>query len=233
MWFAPSDELVKAMHAEIVSDAGTSAPAPEINNGIPRWADFTIAAMGLIATAPVIAVTALAIAASSGLPLFFRQKRVGQRGRLFDLYKLRTMKASAEGPQITSRDDERITPLGRFLRRTKLDELPTLWNVLRGDMALVGPRPEVPRYVKLEDPKWQMILQVRPGLTDPVTLRLRNEEDLLARANGDPEEYYLNELQPSKLSGYVAYLHQRTCRGDLTMLWRTVVEVATRNAVGV
>lgn len=221
------------MHAEIVSDAGAAARAPQINKGIPRWADVTIAVIGLIAFAPVIAVMAMAIAASSGLPVFFRQKRVGRGGRMFELYKLRTMKPNAEGVQITSRDDKRITPLGRWLRRSKLDELPTLWNVVRGDMALVGPRPEVPRYVKLSDPKWQMILQVRPGITDPVTLRLRNEEDLLAQASGDPEKYYLNELQPSKLSGYVTYLQQRNCRGDLSMLWRTVVEVATKNSVGV
>jgi lipopolysaccharide/colanic/teichoic acid biosynthesis glycosyltransferase len=221
------------MDAEIVSDAAPGARAPVINEGIPRWADITIAVIGLIAWAPVIALIALAIAASTGLPVFFRQKRVGRGGRMFDLYKLRTMKPNAEGVQVTSRDDKRITRLGRFLRRSKLDELPTLWNVVRGDMALVGPRPEVPRYVKLSDPKWQMILQVRPGITDPVTLRLRNEEDLLAQANGDPEKYYLNELQPSKLSGYVAYLQERSCRRDLGMLWRTVVEVATKNTVGV
>jgi lipopolysaccharide/colanic/teichoic acid biosynthesis glycosyltransferase len=216
------------MRAQVINQAS----APAIGNGIPRWADFTIAAIGLIAAAPVIALTALAIAASSGMPVLFRQKRVGQRGRMFELYKLRTMRPSAEGPQVTSGHDSRITSLGRFLRRTKLDELPSLWNVLRGDMALVGPRPEVPRYVKLEDPQWQLILAVRPGITDPVTLRLRNEEDLLAQAKGDPETFYLNELQPSKLNGYVAYLQQRTCRGDFNMLWQTVVAVATKNAVG-
>jgi len=220
------------MRAEVISEETTSAPVQAIGNGIPRWADFTIAAIGLMAAGPVIAVTALAIAASSGMPVFFRQKRVGRQGRMFELYKLRTMEPSAEGPQVTSRDDGRITSLGRFLRRAKLDELPTLWNVLRGDMALVGPRPEVPRYVRLDDPQWQVILQVRPGITDPVTLRLRNEEDLLAGANGDPETYYLNELQPSKLNGYIAYLQRRTWRGDFSMLWRTVVEVATKNAFG-
>jgi lipopolysaccharide/colanic/teichoic acid biosynthesis glycosyltransferase len=232
MSFALSNESANAMRAEAISEERTSAPAQAIGNGIPRWADFTIAAIGLIVAGPVIAVTALAIAASSGMPVFFRQKRVGRRGEMFELYKLRTMKSSMEGPQVTSRGDGRITSLGRFLRRTKLDELPSLWNVLRGDMALVGPRPEVPRYVRLEDPQWQVILQVRPGITDPVTLRLRNEEDLMARASGDPETYYLNELQPSKLNGYVSYLQQRTCRGDLSMLWRTVVEVATKNAFG-
>jgi lipopolysaccharide/colanic/teichoic acid biosynthesis glycosyltransferase len=221
------------MRAEVISEERTSPPAQAIGNGIPRWADATIAAIGLIAAGPVIALAALAIAVSSGTPVLFRQKRIGHQGRTFDLFKLRTMKPNAEGVQVTARDDKRITRLGRFLRRSKLDELPTLWNVLRGEMALVGPRPEVPRYVRLSDPKWQMILRARPGITDPVTLRLRNEEDLLAQAKGDPEEYYLNELQPAKLSGYVAYLEQRSCRGDLTVLWRTVVEVATKNAVGV
>jgi len=214
------------MHAEVASE---SVAAQEVSSGIPRWADAAIAAIGLIVTAPVIAALALAVAVSSGLPVFFRQKRVGQGGRMFDLYKLRTMKPSVEGPQITSRDDARITSLGRFLRRTKLDELPTLWNVLCGDMALVGPRPEVPRYVNLDNPGWHAVLKVRPGITDPVTLRLRNEEDLLAQVRGDSEEYYLNELQPSKLKGYVAYLHERTWRSDVRVLWQTLVELGIKS----
>jgi lipopolysaccharide/colanic/teichoic acid biosynthesis glycosyltransferase len=226
MSFALSNESAKATQAEVASE---SVAVQEISNGIPRWADAAIAAIGLIVAAPVIAVLALAIAVSSGLPVFFHQKRVGQRGRMFDLYKLRTMKPSAEGPQITSRNDMRITRLGGFLRRTKLDELLTLWNVLRGDMALVGPRPEVPRYVNLENPKWQAVLKVRPGITDPVTLRLRNEEELLARVRGDSEKYYLNELQPSKLKGYVAYLEKRTWRSDFSVLWQTIVELGTRS----
>lgn len=216
------------MRAEIITEEKAAA-AQRMNKGIPRWADAVAAFAGLTLTAPLIVLMAFAIAVSSGLPVFFRQRRVGRHGRTFDLYKLRTMRVSAEGPQITSRDDQRITRLGRFLRRTKLDELPTLWNVLRGDMALVGPRPEVPRYVRLDEPLWQAILQVRPGITDPVTLQLRNEEDLLVRANGDTEKYYLNELQPSKLKGYVAYLEKRNWRSDLTVLGRTVVEVATKS----
>src|SRR5207244_3335879 len=168
----------------------------------------------------------LAIVLFSPGPILFRQRRVGQHGRLFDLYKLRTMKPSDDGPQITSSSDERITHLGRFLRRTKLDELPTLWNVLRGQMALVGPRPEVPRYVKLEDPIWQAVLAVRPGITDPVTLRLRNEEELLAGITTDTERYYINELQPLKLKGYLAYLEARTCRSDFKVLGQTIVEIA-------
>jgi lipopolysaccharide/colanic/teichoic acid biosynthesis glycosyltransferase len=219
-----SNESVLAMHAEVIHEE-TTATARGVQNGIPRWAEAMIAFLGLIAAAPLIAFLALAIAMSSSGPIFFRQKRVGQHGRLFDLYKLCTMRPSDDGPQITSSRDERITRLGRFLRRTKLDELPTLWNVLRGEMALVGPRPEVPRFVKLEDPVWQAVLAVRPGITDPVTLQLRNEEDLLAGVTTDTESYYVNELQPSKLSGYVAYLEERTWRSDLKVLGQTIVEI--------
>jgi lipopolysaccharide/colanic/teichoic acid biosynthesis glycosyltransferase len=135
------------------------------------------------------------------------------------------MTPSAGGPQITSNGDSRITRLGRFLRHTKLDELPTLWNVVRGDMSLVGPRPEVPRFVQLADPIWQKVLAVRPGITDPVTLRLRSESELLAQIEGDTEEYYANELQPAKLKGYVAYLEARTWRTDLKVLLQTLAAV--------
>jgi lipopolysaccharide/colanic/teichoic acid biosynthesis glycosyltransferase len=224
MSFLRSNKSALAVHAEVIREEASVA-ARGIRNGIPRWAEALIAFLGLIAAAPLIAFLALAIAVSSSGPIFFRQKRVGQHGRLFDLYKLRTMRPSDEGPQVTSSKDERITRLGRFLRRTKLDELPTLWNVLRGEMALVGPRPEVPRYVKLEDPIWQAILAVRPGITDPVTLRLRNEEELLAEVQTDTERYYINELQPSKLNGYVAYLEERNWRGDVRVLMRTIAAV--------
>jgi len=218
------------MRAELLRQEASVA-GKNLQRGIPRWADAMIAFLGLLGAAPLIAVIAPAIALSSPGPVFFRQKRVGQGGRLFDLYKLRTMKLSANGPQVTSSNDQRITSLGRFLRRTKLDELPTLWNVLRGDMALVGPRPEVPRYVKLEAPVWQAVLAVRPGLTDPVTLRLRNEEKLLAEIKTDTESYYVDELQPAKLSGYVAYLAERNWFTDVRVLLRTVVAVFFPNSI--
>lgn len=220
-----SNESALAMPAEVICEE-TTAAAYGIHNGIPRWAEALIAFVGLLIALPFIALLGLAVALFSQGPIFFRQKRVGQHGRQFDLYKLRTMKPSDDGPQVTSGNDERITRLGRFLRRTKLDELPTLWNVLRGEMALVGPRPEVPRYVKLEDPIWQAVLAVRPGITDPVTLRLRNEEELLAGITTDTEGYYVSELQPLKLKGYVAYLEERTCRSDFKVLRQTIVEIA-------
>ena len=207
---------------------------PAIRKGLPRWFEATIAVFGLIFAAPVIALAGLAIALSSRGPILFRQRRVGQHGRNFDLYKLRTMKPSTAGPQITSGKDERITRVGRFLRHAKLDELPTLWNVLRGDMSLVGPRPEVPRFVKLDDPIWRQVLAVRPGLTDPVTLQLRSEADLLAQVEGDTEQYYVNELQPSKLKGYVAYLDKRDWRSDVRVLLKTIrAIVATPSQVSI
>ena len=224
MWFVLSNEFVNAMSAEVISEeriAGVS----EIKSGLPRRVEGVIAFLGLILAAPLIALAGVAIVVSSGRPVFFRQRRVGQHGRTFDLYKLRTMKPSASGPQITSSNDARITRLGSFLRHTKLDELPTLWNVLRGDMSLVGPRPEVPRFVKLEDPIWQKVLSVRPGITDPVTLQLRNEADLLTRIEGDTEQHYVDKLQPAKLKGYVAYLEERTWRSDLNVLCKTLVAV--------
>jgi len=212
------------MRAEVIVKE-RSAGMAQARNGLPRWAEATFAIAGLLVAAPVIALTGLGIAVFSGWPVFFRQQRVGQHGETFNLYKLRTMTPSAGGPQITKNGDSRITRLGRFLRHTKLDELPTLWNVVRGDMSLVGPRPEVPRFVQLADPIWQKVLAVRPGITDPVTLRLRSESELLAQIEGDTEEYYAKELQPAKLRGYVAYLEVRTWGTDLKVLLQTLAAV--------
>ncbi len=212
------------MPAEAVREeriAGVS----EVRNGLPRAVDATLAFLGLILMAPLIALAGFAIAVSSGGPVLFRQRRVGQHGRLFELYKLRTMKSSTGGSQITRGNDARITRLGEFLRHTKLDELPTLWNVLRGDMSLVGPRPEVPRFVNLADPIWQKVLSARPGITDPVTLVLRSEAELLAQVEGDTEQYYVQKLQPAKLKGYVCYLDARTWRSDLSLLLWTIAAV--------
>jgi lipopolysaccharide/colanic/teichoic acid biosynthesis glycosyltransferase len=231
MLFALSNEFANAMRAEAIREERI-AGGPEIQKGLPRWADVVIAFIGLLFTAPLIALTGLAIAASSGMPVLFRQRRVGQYGREFELYKLRTMKPSVSGPQITSGNDARITRLGRFLRHTKLDELPTLWNVLRGDMSLVGPRPEVPRFVNSTDPLWQKVLSARPGITDPITLVLRSEGELLAKIEGDTEKYYVEELQPAKLKGYVTYLEERNWRSDLHLLFRTIAAVVAPRQTG-
>jgi lipopolysaccharide/colanic/teichoic acid biosynthesis glycosyltransferase len=179
---------------------------------------------GIVVAAPVIGLAALATVASSGLPVFFRQTRIGRGGKPFTLVKLRSMRPAASGPQVTSRRDPRITPVGGLLRRTKVDELPELWNVLRGDMSFVGPRPEVPVYVDLGDPRWARILKVRPGLTDPVTLRLRDEEALMEAVDGaDRDRYYRESLQPQKLAGYAEYLERRTWWSDVVVICDTIL----------
>jgi lipopolysaccharide/colanic/teichoic acid biosynthesis glycosyltransferase len=185
-----------------------------------------VAGVGLIVAAPVLAASAVAIWADSAGPVLFRQSRVGKGGRHFDIFKLRTMRAEIDGPQVTARDDNRVTPIGRLLRLTKLDELPELWNVVRGDMSLVGPRPEVPRYVNLADPLWQEVLEAPPGLTDPVTVALRNEEEVMANVDGDRERFYLATLQRYKLIGSAEYLRSRTWRSDLKVLFETLVAIA-------
>jgi lipopolysaccharide/colanic/teichoic acid biosynthesis glycosyltransferase len=196
-----------------------------IRPGLPRAFEVPMAGVALIAAAPVILLASLAIALTSGLPVMFRQSRMGRNRRPFTLVKLRTMRTGRRGPGVTARGDVRITPVGKFLRRAKLDELPELWNVLKGDMSFVGPRPEVPEYVDLADPVWQELLLARPGLTDPVTLRLRDEESLMASASVDPDRYYREVLLPEKLRGSLAYLHRRSWWSDLCILARTALVV--------
>ena len=195
------------------------------HTGLPRVVEAGMAFVGLLLSAPFLAVAAALVAVTSPGGVFFRQERVGLNGKNFILYKLRTMRHAMGGPDLTARDDARITRVGRFLRRTKLDELPQLWNVLSGEMSLVGPRPEVPRYVDLGNPLWRGALRVRPGMTDPVSLSLRDEEALLARVAGDRERFYLEELQPVKLRGHLEYLRRRSFWTDIRVIGRTGVAV--------
>ena len=196
-----------------------------INKGIPRFVEASIAAISLVGLAPFILAAALAVALTSRGPVIFRQRRIGLKGHSFVLYKLRTMHDSSVGPQLTSTNDQRVTRVGKILRKTKLDELPELWNVIKGDMSLVGPRPEVPRYVDPANPQWAVVLLTRPGLTDPVTMRLRNEEELLQQVKGDREHFYLEVLQPLKLRGYVDYLQMRSWSSDVKILWHSALAV--------
>lgn len=197
-----------------------------VKPGIPRVVEVSLALFGLILFAPILFLSAIAIVLTSRGPAFFRQERVGRGGRKFIIYKLRTMRGKDKGaPQITARGDSRVTPIGRILRKTKLDELPELWNVGKGDMSLVGPRPEVPQYVDLNSPGWRLVLSARPGITDPVTMRLRNEEELLAQVQGDHEKFYREILQPFKLKGYQEFLCQRNCWEDVKVLWHTGIAI--------
>src|SRR5262245_63688194 len=137
-----------------------------IKSGLPRQAEAVIALAGLVMVAPLIALAAIAIAVTSRGPVIFRQKRMGRKGRPFTMYKLRTMRVANSGPLVTAGDDSRVTPIGKFLRKTKLDELPELWNILKGDMSLIGPLPEVLRYIDLEDAMCRLVLEARPGIAD-------------------------------------------------------------------
>ena len=193
--------------------------------GLPRAIEIVLASAGLVVFAPLLMLAALMIAISSPGPILFRQTRVGRYGRLFKLYKLRTMRVSSGGSQITSGADDRITPIGRLLRFTKIDELPELWNVVKGEMSLVGPRPEVPAFVCLENELWQRVLQTRPGITDHITLTLRNEQALLASISQGHENFYRQILQPYKLRGYVGYQRVRDWKSDLRILVKTLVTV--------
>jgi lipopolysaccharide/colanic/teichoic acid biosynthesis glycosyltransferase len=179
------------------------------------------AVAGLLFLIPVLAALALVILWDDGPPVFFRQMRVGRRGKLFHIWKFRTMRAGSQGSVVTAAGDGRITRAGAALRRYKLDELPQLFNVLKGDMSLVGPRPEVPEYVQLEAPIWQAVLQVRPGVTDLATLLYRNEEKLLA-TSGDPNTFYRKSVLPAKLDLNRGYILSRTFKRDLQLIYLTI-----------
>jgi lipopolysaccharide/colanic/teichoic acid biosynthesis glycosyltransferase len=187
-----------------------------------RAFDLLLSALGLLLLAPVLLLIALWVKLDSPGPVFFRQERVGRFGRPFFIHKFRTMRVDNAGLQITVGVDPRITRAGRVLRAAKLDELPQLWDVLRGAMSLVGPRPEVPRYVALYPPKLrEIVLSVRPGITDPASLSFRNESELLAAA-ADPEREYVEVVMPTKLRLAAAYVRRATLRTDLRVILATL-----------
>ncbi len=193
-----------------------------------RLFDLLAAGLGLLLLALPMAAIALAVRLDSPGPVFFRQQRVGRHGRLFRIHKFRTMVADAErrGPGITVGEDARITRVGAWLRRHKLDELPQLIDVLQGTMSLVGPRPELPRYVAhyarlLGEADAARLLALRPGLTDPASLAFRDEAALLADA-ADPERRYVEELLPRKLALALAYAGRASLRTDLGLILRTL-----------
>lgn len=192
-----------------------------------RLFDLLVASIGLLVTAPVIAVIALALLASPDGPVLFRQQRVGRDGAPFTILKFRTMRAPRPGAStITIGQDDRITRLGSILRQTKLDELPQLWNVLRGDMSLVGPRPEVSEYYMLYDPALrERIARVRPGITDRASIVYRNEAELLAE-QADPQDYYRNIILPHKQAIAAEYADSHSLRGDIAIIIDTIKAVA-------
>jgi lipopolysaccharide/colanic/teichoic acid biosynthesis glycosyltransferase len=184
-----------------------------INSGRRRAFDFLVALTALLALSPLLAVLALVVYLSSAGPIFFRQRRMGRHGNEFTLYKFRSMRVSgASGSPITVTGDSRITPIGTFLRRYKLDELPQFWNVLIGDMSLVGPRPKLPQHEAL-------YLRVRPGITGPATLAFRQEEEVLAEIPAEElDAFYQEVVKPSKAWIDMDYIARATFSSDLRLL---------------
>src|SRR6266852_5941420 len=197
------------------------APGIKRSESFERLFDVTCSAAGLLLLLPVLAGVALVIIFDDGLPVLFNQIRVGRNGKLFRIWKFRTMRFGSAGSAITTAGDGRVTRAGATLRRFKLDELPQLFNVLKGDMSLVGPRPEVPEYVQLEAPVWQAVLQVRPGVTDLATLLYRDEEKLLGAAR-DPKALYREAVLPAKLALNLGYLRSRSFLRDLKLILLTI-----------
>ncbi len=192
-----------------------------------RAVDLAVAVIGLLVLGPLLVVLGVLVAATSPGGPFFRQVRVGRDRRPFRLVKFRSMtvRAGSEQGSFDAGDTARTTAVGRVLRRTKLDELPQLWNVLVGDMSLVGPRPEVPKWTEVHREAWDRVLTIRPGITDPASIAFRDEESILA-ASPDPEACYRDEILPRKLAMAEAYIRDRTLGGDLRILAMTVAALA-------
>lgn len=176
-----------------------------------------VAGLALLACSPLLAIAAACIAIESGFPVLFRQRRVGQGGTTFLLVKLRSMHTGCDGTAITAAGDPRVTVVGAFLRKYKIDELPQLWNILAGDMQFIGPRPEVPPMVDENDPAWRAILSRKPGITDVSTLVYRNEERVLEQY-ADPDRAYREIVLPDKLKLSARYLETRTLLSDCKLL---------------
>ena len=188
-----------------------------------RLFDFTFAIFGLTILSPVLIILSLIIITSPGTVLY-SQKRVGRQGRLFTLYKFRTMVHNADtmpGGSITVENDDRITSIGKLLRRWKLDELPTLWNVLKGDMSFVGPRPDVPGYADKLEGESRRILEIRPGITGPATLKYSNEEKLLAEVD-NPKKYNDEVVFPDKVQINLEYVDNWSFWMDIKIIFKTV-----------
>jgi lipopolysaccharide/colanic/teichoic acid biosynthesis glycosyltransferase len=211
-----------------MSGAASSAMRASLyQRRLKRAFDVAAAAAGLVALSPVLLAVAAAMKLFDPGPVFFCQTRAGLGFKPFKMFKFRTMRAGVGGPQITSGSDARVTRLGRLLRKTKLDELPQLFNVLRGDMSVVGPRPEVPRYVDLFRKDYEHILTVKPGITDYAAIKYRDEEAALG-AYRDAEEGYVTKILPDKIALYRRYIADVGFSTDLGIIAATASKVLGR-----
>ena len=193
-----------------------------------RALDIVVSSAVLLLLSPLLLLIAIAVIADSGLPVFYWQDRIGRDFRRFRIVKFRSMRTGPAGPKITVAGDSRVTRAGRILRATKLDELPQFWNVLRGEMSLVGPRPEVPEYVELFRERYRSVLSIRPGITDLASVEFRDEEELLARA-ADPYREYIDNVLPAKLDLADKYVKQSSFALDLSIMCRTFTVILRKS----
>ena len=191
-----------------------------------RLFDIVSSGIGLLCLAPVFVVMAIWIKLDSRGPVFYRQTRVGRYGRDFRIFKFRSMRVGSDkGRQITVGErDPRITRSGYFIRRYKIDELPQLINVFLGDMSVVGPRPEVRKYVDLYSEEQRKVFQVRPGITDLASIKYRNENELLSQAD-DPDTYYIDVIMPDKLAINLEYIRHQSFMGDIKIIFNTLFKI--------
>ena len=199
------------------------------SSALKRIFDVIISLLAIVVALPLWLAVAIAIRLDSPGPIFHRAKRIGKDGDLFTLYKFRTMvtDASRRGPGITWQDDPRITRVGRLLRKLKIDEMPQLINVLKGEISIVGPRPEDPRYIAHYTPEQRRVLSVRPGMASPAFIRYRHEEQLLATAGDDVEHVYLTQILPDKLRMDLEYIEQQSFLFDLAVLVQAAFSLFT------
>src|SRR6266571_3170737 len=204
-----------------LNSAATITTQP-MQRALKRAMDLAVGSVALIALSPAIALTAVRIKREDGGPVFYKAQRVGKDGKPFRMYKFRTMVVNADriGGPSTAADDPRLTRVGHSIRKYKLDEIPQLINVVRGDMSLVGPRPEVQHYVDMYSPEERQILSVRPGITDWASIRYRNEGDIL-RGSDDPEQAYMEKIRPGKIRLGLEYVRQQSLWTDIKILAQT------------
>jgi len=203
--------------------------AIKISNGLKRAFDLFFSIVGLIILIPFFILIAALIKLTSDGPVFFRQKRVGKNGKIFVIYKFRTMQKDA--PYVgnkfaTPKDDPRITKFGYFLRKLNIDELPQLVNVIKGDMSLVGPRPEVPEVVGLYKDDFQRIISVKPGMTDYASLAFRREAEMLSVAK-DAYAHYVEEIVPKKISLNLRYIKEQSLVIDIKLIIKTIIRIVS------
>lgn len=198
-----------------------------INKFFKRFFDIIVSLIGIIILGIFLIIISIIIKCTSEGPVFFKQIRVGQSGKEFKIFKFRTMVVNAEslGTQITIGKDKRITKIGHFLRKYKIDELPQLFNVFIGEMSFVGPRPEVPKYVAMYNETQRKVLSVRPGITDLASIRYRNENEILGRSKNadEAEDMYINEIMPDKLKLNLEYIEKSNVFFDIYIIFKTII----------